>query len=167
MINFNSSEIYTRQTLGNNPAVSSSRSTPVENSPATYRNAVDTVSISAAAKSGAASYSNETQQTYEHLGTPGLYGRSSTGPAKYESISGRDDGQSFTAKAMASVVENRLGIDRKKLDEIDAMIEDVAKNENLSPEQKAKQIEELQEQREMIVEEETRKIQNRPSELGR
>jgi len=54
---------------------------------------------------------------------------------------------------MQSILDKRLGIDRERLEEIEAMMEAVAKNENLSPEEKEKALEQLAEIREQIIEE--------------
>lgn len=57
------------------------------------------------------------------------------------------------AEVMQNILDQRLGIDREKLEEIEAMIEEVAKNENLSPDEKEKLIEQLEEMKEEIVQE--------------
>jgi len=54
---------------------------------------------------------------------------------------------------MQAILDKRLGVDRKKLEELDAMMEEIAKNENLSPEEKAKAMEEVAKMREKIIEE--------------
>ena len=54
---------------------------------------------------------------------------------------------------MQSILDKRLGIDRDKLAEIEAMMEEIAKNENMSPEEKEKALEQLEEMREKIIEE--------------
>jgi len=54
---------------------------------------------------------------------------------------------------MQSILDKNLGIDRDKLKEIEAMIEEIAKNENLSPEQKQKALEELEKMKEKVIEE--------------
>lgn len=54
---------------------------------------------------------------------------------------------------MQKIVDQRLGVDRKKLEEIDALMEEIAKNENMSPEEKQKALEELTKIREKIIEE--------------
>jgi hypothetical protein len=53
---------------------------------------------------------------------------------------------------MQAILDKRLGVDRKKLEELDAMMEEIAKNENLSPEEKAKAMEEISKMREKIIE---------------
>lgn len=52
-----------------------------------------------------------------------------------------------------NILDKRLGVDRKKLDEIDAMMKEISENEEMSPEEKAKALEELSEMREKIIEE--------------
>lgn len=59
---------------------------------------------------------------------------------------------------MQKIVDQRLGVDRKKLEELDALMEEIAKNENMSPEEKQLALEKLAEMREQIIEE-TREIQ--------
>jgi len=54
---------------------------------------------------------------------------------------------------MQNLLDKRLGIDREKLKEIDAMMEEIANNENLSEEQKQKALEELEKMKEKIIEE--------------
>ncbi|WP_286232674.1 hypothetical protein [Thalassotalea sediminis] len=54
---------------------------------------------------------------------------------------------------MQSILDKRLGIDREKLEEIEAMMKEIANNENLSPEQKQKALEELEKMKEKIIEE--------------
>lgn len=52
---------------------------------------------------------------------------------------------------MQAILDKRLGVDRKKLEELDALMEEIAKNEKLSPEQKAKAIAELEKMREEAI----------------
>lgn len=68
---------------------------------------------------------------------------------------------------MQKILDQRLGIDREKLDELEAMMEEVAKNENLSPEEKQKALEELKKIREQIIEEslKTRDVAKQANEL--
>jgi len=56
-------------------------------------------------------------------------------------------------EVMQNILDQRLGVDRKKLEEIEAMMEQIAKNENLSPEEKQKAMEELEKMREQVIEE--------------
>lgn len=54
---------------------------------------------------------------------------------------------------MQNILDQRTGVDREKLDEINAMIEEVANNENLSPEEKEKMISMLEEMKEELMKE--------------
>ena len=54
---------------------------------------------------------------------------------------------------LQKILDKRLGVDREKLEEIEAMMREVAENENLSPEQKQKALEELEKVREQMMEE--------------
>ena len=56
-------------------------------------------------------------------------------------------------KIMQNIVDKRLGIDREKLKELEAMMEKIANNDDLSPEDKQKALEELAEIREKIIKE--------------
>lgn len=53
---------------------------------------------------------------------------------------------------MQSILDKRMGIDREKLAELEAMIEEIAKNEDMSPEEKQKAIEQLEKIREEMIE---------------
>ncbi len=57
------------------------------------------------------------------------------------------------ADIMQNILDQRTGVDRKKLEEIDAMIEEVANNESLSPEEKAEMIEKFEEMKEELMKE--------------
>ena len=57
------------------------------------------------------------------------------------------------SEIMQNILDKRLGIDRDKLEELEAMMEEIANNENMSPEEKQKALEELAEIRERIIEE--------------
>jgi hypothetical protein len=54
---------------------------------------------------------------------------------------------------MQAILDKRLGVDRKKLEELEAMMEEIGKNKNLSPEEKAKALEEIGKMRDKIIEE--------------
>lgn len=54
---------------------------------------------------------------------------------------------------MQNILDKRLGVDREKLEEIDAMMAAIAGDENLSPEQKQKALEELSKMKEKLFEE--------------
>jgi len=57
------------------------------------------------------------------------------------------------SEIMQKIVDQRLGVDRKKLEEIDAMMEEIAKNEGMSPEEKQQALEMLTELREKVINE--------------
>jgi hypothetical protein len=78
----------------------------------------------------------------------------------------KESGLKF-AEIMQTLLDQRLGIDRKKLDEIDALIKEIGENENLSPEEKDKIIEQLQALREEVIEEgiERQKIAKQMTEI--
>jgi hypothetical protein len=54
---------------------------------------------------------------------------------------------------MQNILDKRLGIDREKLEELEALMEEIANNENMSPEEKKLALEKLAEMREKIIEE--------------
>lgn len=54
---------------------------------------------------------------------------------------------------MQNIIDQRLGVDRKKLEELDALMAKIAENENMSPEEKEQTLEKLAEMREKIIEE--------------
>ncbi|MGB1199477.1 MAG: hypothetical protein ACPG46_10545 [Thalassotalea sp.] len=54
---------------------------------------------------------------------------------------------------MQNILDKRTGVDRKKLEAIDALMKEIGENENMSPEEKQKALEELAKIREKIVEE--------------
>ena len=56
-------------------------------------------------------------------------------------------------KMMQNILNQRLGIDNEKLEEIEAEMEEIANNENMSPEEKQKALEELTQQRDTFIEE--------------
>jgi len=58
----------------------------------------------------------------------------------------------FLGNAFQNILDSRMGIDKEKLKEIEAMMEEVAKDESLSPEQKEKRLEELQELYDDVIE---------------
>ena len=59
---------------------------------------------------------------------------------------------------MQSILDKRLGVDREQLAELEAMMEEIAKNENMSPEEKQKAIEQLEKMREELI---TESIENK------
>ena len=54
---------------------------------------------------------------------------------------------------MQNIIDQRLGVDRKKLDELEALMAEIAENENMSPEEKQKALEMLAEMRDKLIEE--------------
>jgi len=54
---------------------------------------------------------------------------------------------------MQNFIDQRLGVDRDKLEELEAMMEEIAKNENMSPEEKQQALEKLAEMREKLIQE--------------
>lgn len=69
-----------------------------------------------------------------------------------EEVQAQSSGEKF-AEVMQGILDKRMGIDRDKLKELDAMIEQIAKDENLSPEEKEKMIEQLQQMKEEMLKE--------------
>jgi len=65
---------------------------------------------------------------------------------------GKESGAKFS-EIMQAILDQRLGIDREKLEEIDEKIEEVANDKSLSPEVKSKILEQLNEMREQVIEE--------------
>jgi hypothetical protein len=57
------------------------------------------------------------------------------------------------SEMMQNIIDQRLGVDRKKLEELEALMEEIANNENMSPEEKEAALEQLAEMREKIIEE--------------
>ncbi|NRA61357.1 MAG: hypothetical protein HRU25_10705 [Psychrobium sp.] len=53
------------------------------------------------------------------------------------------DVDNFLDNAMNAIVDNRMGIDKEKLKEIEAMMEEVANDDSLPPEQKTKKLKSL------------------------
>ena len=54
---------------------------------------------------------------------------------------------------MQSILDQRIGVDRKKLEELDALMKKIAENENMSPEEKQQALEKLAEMREKVIQE--------------
>lgn len=54
---------------------------------------------------------------------------------------------------MLSILDKRLGIDRDKLAELAAMMEEISKNENMTPEEKQKAMEQIEKMREELIKE--------------
>lgn len=111
---------------------------------------VDTVTLSPQARAGE-SVKKADENTYEHLAVmQNIKLREAAAVEQADSTTRNDplahiDTSNFLADAMASIVEGRLGVDKEKVKEIEAMIEEVAKDESLSAQEKEKRIGELQE----------------------
>ena len=112
----------------------------------------DTVTLSQAALNGEQIKAVDTN-TYEHLMAANTIASStievnrvqtSEQPTKPEALA-HIDTSNFLSDAVKSMVENRLGVDKEKIEEIEAMIEEVAKDESLSAEEKEERIADLQE----------------------
>jgi len=65
----------------------------------------------------------------------------------------KDEEKVEFADIMQAVIDNRLGIDREKLEEIEAKIEEIANDKSLTPEEKATLIEQLEVTRENLIKE--------------
>lgn len=57
------------------------------------------------------------------------------------------------SEMMQNILDKRLGIDQERLEELEALMEEIANNENMSPEEKELALEKLAEMREIIIEE--------------
>lgn len=119
-----SPKIQSSQTITPSPAFS----TTAVNSNSNHDPYRDTVTITSSSKTA------ESSQTYDHLGSQ----------AKR---------QSRQQDIMQTILDKRTGIDRDKLDEIEAQIQEVAKNNHLSQAQKEEQIALLEEQKTQMMEE--------------
>jgi len=117
----------------------------------------DTVTLSQGAMNGEQSKS-ENHNTYDHLVSAQRISNrtievnnaqvsakeTSDTQQKHDALAGVDT-TNFLSDAMKTMVENRLGVDKEKIEEIEAMMEEVAKDESLSAQEKEKRIEGLQE----------------------
>jgi hypothetical protein len=81
---------------------------------------------------------NSTSKT-EQLNEDGV-GVSSTKNVKFEEM-------------MQAIIDKRLGVDRKKLEEIEALMKEIAEDQNLSPEAKKNALKEIEKMRDNIIEE--------------
>lgn len=128
----------------------------------------DTVSISAAARDMADGKTPEiVQHTYDNLAsarriTPTqIQIATPTEPATVEPRNKPEINiDNFFENTMQSILDNRMGLDKEKLKEIEAMMEEVAKDDSLSPDQKAKKLEELQKLMDKVIEESVEKLIN-------
>ncbi|WDE03496.1 hypothetical protein SG34_019140 [Thalassomonas viridans] len=103
----------------------------------------DSLTISPAARAAAQGKSHETDPVdrYQALASNQAVARSreATEPAKVS----RED---FMKAAIQGTVDQRLGLDREKLQELEAKMKQVAENDDLTAEQKAEQLAALQQQ---------------------
>lgn len=114
--------------------------------------AQDTVTLSQGAANGEKTKAVD-NNTYEHLMAVNRIASGAIEVSNVEAVEkttkpdalGHIDTSNFLSDAMKSMVENRLGVDKEKIEEIEAMIEEVAKDESLSAEEKEERIADLQE----------------------
>lgn len=113
----------------------------------------DTVTLSKQAlalMNGDSSNTEEAAPTYIKPETA----RSLLAQSKAESGDAEEQEKSTNfSEVMQKILDQRTGVDRKKLDEINAMIEEIANNEDMSPEEKEKAMEMLEKMKEEIIEE--------------
>ncbi|NQZ20601.1 MAG: hypothetical protein HRT53_00970 [Colwellia sp.] len=159
MINQNYSEIITRaKSQGASQAdFTNSNKAPIDNS-----SNKDTLTLSSQALAMSNGENNIVQEVApiyvrpqtaaellaEHKSSQEIPSSSANSDVKSEAVN-----HSRFEDMMQAILDKRLGVDRKKLAELDAMMEEIAKNENLSPEEKAKAMEEIGKMREKIIEE--------------
>jgi len=174
MITFNRSDIYTASSrAAANKIDTDAQMLAPQQSP---KGSVDTVTISAAARDLAQGNVQQLSlNTYDHLASanrivatkidvPGIDPPPEpVYPTSMKSIEqapvNMDD---FMNEAMQGILDSRMGIDRDKLEEIEAMMEEVANDDSLSPEQKEKKLEELQKLYDKVIEEAVEKLEHQP-----
>ena len=74
-------------------------------------------------------------------------------PDTYEQLGSQAKQRSSLQDVMQTILDKRTGIDREKLDEIEAQIQAIAKSDTLSNEQKEAQIKLLEEQKTQLIQE--------------
>ncbi|MGR3970142.1 hypothetical protein [Shewanella sp. 1180_01] len=131
----------------------------------------DTVTLSSAAKRGQETKESQTANTYEQL-APGKSAQYSNNDAVNKGAAPSDvknklesDNSNFLQDAMQAILDKRSGIDREKLKELEAKMEEIANDENLSPEQKAEQLKLLQQQKEELLKEFAEKNEQRQQQF--
>jgi len=131
----------------------------------------DTVTLSSAAKRGQETKASQTAHTYEQL-APGKNSQHSNhnavnrGTVQSDEKGGLDpDKDNFLQDAMQAILDKRAGIDREKLKELEAKMEEIANDESLSPEQKAEQMKLLQQQKEELLKEFAEKNEQRQQQF--
>ena len=170
MITLNRSDIYATSNIARQ--AKTNEDSTVQTSPASLfvsgQANGDVVTISSAARDLANGKSvTPPANTYDQLGSvrqvksstveSSLYASDTTDTApEINSARNRNEEpisfESFYQDAMQAILDNRLGIDKEKLKEIEAMMEEVASDDSLSPEEKAKKLEQLQELMEKEIE---------------
>ena len=76
-----------------------------------------------------------------------------TEPGTYEQLGSQAKQRTSLQDVMQIILDKRTGIDREKLDEIEAQIQAIAKSDTLSKEQKEAQIKLLEEQKTLLIQE--------------
>lgn len=128
---------------------------PVASSSAQMTVPQDTVTLS-----GGVNRSAETSDTYSQL-APNAKQNYTT---NVQTIAGTEESakpEDRLAKAMQAILDKRTGVDREKLKQLDAEMAKIAANDNLSEEEKAKQIALLEAQKAELIKEATEKNEER------
>ncbi|ESE41940.1 hypothetical protein [Shewanella decolorationis] len=115
----------------------------------------DTVTLSGGVNRGA-----ETSNTYSQL-APNAKQNYTT---NVQTIAGTEESakpEDRLAEAMQAILDKRTGVDREKLKQLDAEMAKIAANDNLSEEEKAKQIALLEAQKAELIKEATEKNEER------
>jgi len=177
MITLNRSDIYATSNIARQ--AKTNQDPTLQTSPASLfvsgQANSDVVTISSAARNLAKGKSVETPaNTYDQLGSARQVKSSTIESSLYAADTTANDPEVNLAKklnekpisfetfyqdAMQAIVDNRLGIDKEKLKEIEAMMAEVANDDSLSPEEKAKKLEQLQELMEKEIEESIERTQ--------
>lgn len=175
MITFNNDNAYSRVAVSQENTVNVSPSRQ-SRSPLTAINEVDTryqdtVTLSSPAKQGQETKESQTANTYEQL-APGKSAQYSNNDAVSKGATPSDeksqlesDNSNFLQDAMQAILDKRAGIDREKLKELEAQMEEIANDKNLSPEQKAEQMKLLQQQKEELLKEFAEKNEQRQQQF--
>ncbi|AQS37107.1 hypothetical protein Sps_01947 [Shewanella psychrophila] len=74
-------------------------------------------------------------------------------PDSYEQLGSQAKQRTSLQDVMQTILDKRTGIDRERLDEIEAQIQAIAKSDTLSKEQKEAQIKQLEEQKTQLIQE--------------
>jgi len=131
----------------------------------------DTVTLASAAKRGQETKESQTAQTYEQLAL-GKSAQYSNNDAVNKDAAPSDeksqlesDNSHFLQDAMQAILDKRSGIDREKLKELEAQMEEIVNDKNLSPEQKAEQMKLLQQHKEQLLKEFAEKNEQRQQQF--